>query len=428
MTSVSQSRQQHLSKMAEGGEEGSTSRPSQLVPTIRKVLKNVSDEITDEELTKLIFLVSDHLPKGQTQKMNCLKLIGALEERQLIDTKCNDMNYLLDLLHQLPRIDLVKKLTSTLQLSDGFQQITKTKVEILEVDTEPRAPPSSSSKRAVTTTSEFHMRSMTVPNHKQPVDGGFLQDPDLLNSTFNEYDETVQQLEVVTKEKEDALMQLKLSEASKAVLQSKVNNLEMEVSVAKDDQNNLICERNNALAAKSELSYKETEIKKELSEVKRTKLLLEKSLTKLHNEVEQKDEELKKLHEQLEESQNTVKKQDKEIVTLKSKLEEVSSEKKIFEETLREHNKVEVENGGITCKRCGLVYVKSNNPADACSYHTGKYDMAGSIRRRQEWSCCKSPNMNAVGCKKKKHLSIDYAFSPGIADETFFRTDRLGTM
>lgn len=413
--------------MAEGGEEGSTSRPGQLVPTIRKVLKNVSDEITDDELTKLIFLASDHLPKSQTQKMNCLKLIGALEERQLIDTKCNDMNYLVDLLHQLPRIDLVKKLTSTLQLPDGFQQITKSKVETLEVDAEPRRVPPSSSNRAVTTTSEFHMHSVTVLNHKQPVDGRFLQDPDLLNSTFNEYDETVQQLEVVTKEKEDALMALKLSEASKAMLQSKVNNFEMEVIVAKDDQNNLICERNNALAAKSELSYKETVMRKELSEVKRTKLLLEKSLTNLHSEVEQKDEDLKKLHEQLEESQNTVKKQDEEIVALKSKLEQATSNNKCFEETLQEH-KMEVENGRITCKRCGLVYVKSKNPDDACRHHTGKYDMAGSIRRRQEWSCCKNPNMNAAGCKKKKHLSIDYAFSPGIADETFFRADRSDTM
>lgn len=402
-------------------EDAGGSRRKNTIPTIRKVLKNLSDEITDDELTKLIFLARDELPKGQTQNMTCLKLIGALEERQLIDAKNNDLTYLLDLLGQLPRIDLIKKLNSSLPTQ--YNHCTT----ITETVLRSNCGQATFASSATTVTFESDKKMLPISNRNSSGDGGFLQDPDVLNSTFQDYNKIIGQLEAITRENEDTLKALNSSEESKAILQRKVTSLEMELIKAKDEQNNLICERNNALAAKSEAVFSENEAKKEISEIKRTKLALEKSLSMSTSEVEKKGDEVKELMGKLEESHITIHKQEEEIGELKSKIEEITLDKKTLKKQLQQlQEKANEGNGRLNCKRCGLIFLEKNNPDDACRYHSGKYGMTGSLMKKLEWSCCKQTNKNAAGCCKKKHLFIDYPLSPN--NDTSGKLTRLDTM
>lgn len=408
---------QTATKMAEGERRNSV---RQSVPKIRKTLKSISEEITDEELSKLIFLARDELPKGQTQNMNCLKLLAALEERQLIDTKNEDLCYLLDLLDHLPRLDLFKKLKSS--LSVGSNCCTQHNVPVThhrhtKIIHEALQSSSVSDSTTVSNSITEATFESNVTSVKHDIaddrNGGFLQEPDLLNSTFQNYNDTIAELETVTVERDNALKACQMLEKSKMELEKKVNSLEREVEAARDDQNNMICERNNALAAKSEYVFKESEAKKELSDMKRTKNLLEKSLAKANHEVEKQEEGIKELTKQLKESQE-------EVEDLKVKLDEVTlHEAAVVKELQKVEDKAREGDGKIKCNRCGLIYVEANNPTDACRYHSGKYDLSGLVMKKMEWSCCRHTNKNSPGCCKNKHLSIDHQFSPGPESKSF---------
>lgn len=368
--------------MAECRENGSPQRRRKVsVPKVRTVLKQIGDELSNDELEKLLFLAADHIPKSKTQGMNALNFFLALEERQLIDTKGDDVDYLLELLGELPRVDLVKKLKST-QPPSNYREKVVNEEEIIRTDTVVVANAN---------TLEINANTWSVKRNKVYMegsgDGGFLQDPNLVQSIFQKYNDTVCALEQAN--------------ATNVELKKKNHQLKFEIDQLKDDQNNLIRERNSALGAKSEYVFKESELKKELSDLKRMNNLLGKNATKDTNTIEARDKEIAELKESLKKSVNTANE-------LRSELEKVHQEKIRMEEVLAKFQKVEEANGRVTCKRCGLVYVEANNPVDACRYHSGQFGSVGALKKKMEWSCCRNTNKNAPGCCKKKHLTIDY--------------------
>ena len=367
--------------MAERTEEESRERRRKIsVPKVRTILKQIGDDLTKGELEKLIFMAADHIPKGKTQDMGALNFFSALEERQIIDTKQDDVEYLVELLSNLPRADLAKKLKSPYTGS-----ICTEKIVVHEVD-------------AVMVTSVNTVKtsaSCWYEKENKVNDGNFLQDPELMQSVFQNHNDTVSALE-------------KALEA-KVELRKKNHELQFEIDQMKDDQNNLIKERNSALGVKSEFVYRESELRKELSDLKQMNNLLGKNNAKANNVIDTKDKEIEELKKSLNESE-------KKLDELRSELETVKLEKLAVEEKLAKFQKDEEDHGRVTCKRCGLAYVEANNPVDACRYHSGHFGTVGAIKKKMEWSCCKNTNKNAPGCCKKKHLTIDYQLSPGLGD------------
>ena len=373
--------------MAGHQEGGSPARQRKIsVPKVRTILKQIGDELTNDELAKLIFLAADHIPKSKTQGMSSLNFFSALEERQLIDTKQDNLDYLVDLLSHLPRADLVNKLNCTKPGSNYTKLVHEEVTCTVSTD---------AVMVANTNTLEISTNSCFVKQNKNS-DGGFLQDPDLVQSMFQKYNDTASVLDQTL--------------AMNVELKKKNHELEFELNQIKDDQNNLIRERNSALGAKSEYVFRESELKKELSDLKRTNNLLEKNGTKANNTIEVQEKEIAELKGSLNESENTANE-------LRSELEKVKQKNIAIEEELARAQKVEEENGRVKCKRCGLVYVEANNPVDACRYHSGQFGSVGSIKKKMEWSCCKNTNKNAPGCCKKKHLTIDFPIlSPDVSD------------
>mgnify|MGYP002803952527 CR=1 FL=1 len=383
--------------MADRQEQGSQTRQRKIsVPKIRTILKQIGDELTDKELEKLIFLAGDHIPKGKTQGMNALNFFSALEEQQLIDTKQDDVDYLIDLLGHLPRADLVKKLNCT-QLGSNYTSKVIIHEEISEI--------TRSDAVMVDNENTLQITSNTCTVNKQSIttDGDFLQEPDLVSSIMEKYEEAIK-MNSNLKEK------IKRLESTNVELKKKNHELQFEINQFRDDQNNLIQERNSALGAKSEYVFRESELRKELSDLKRTNNLLEKNGTKDNNTIEAQQKEIAALKMLIDESENIANE-------FRSELGEVKQQKLAVEEELAKLKKIEEENGRVKCKRCGLIYVEANNPVDACRYHSGQFGSVGSIKKRMEWSCCKNANKNAPGCCKKKHLTIDYPLpSPDVGD------------
>ena len=388
--------------MADRQEEGSQTRQRKIsVPKVRTILKQIGDELTANELEKLIFLAADHIPKGKTQGMNALSFFSSLEEQQLIDTKQNDVDYLIDLLGNLPRADLVKKLKCTQPGSNYtsnviiHEEITSTVSTDIHTDAVMVA-----NENIVQNTSN----TCTVNKQTQNTDGDFLPEPDLVPSIVEKYEEAIK-MNSNLKEK------IKQLESTNVELKKRNHELEFEMNQIKDDQNNLIQERNSALGAKSEYVFRESELRKELSDLKRTNNLLEKNGTKDNNTIEAQEKEIAALKQLSNESENIAN-------DIRSELEKVKQEKIAVEEELAKLKKTEEENGRVKCKRCGLIYVEANNPVDACRYHCGQFGSVGSIKKRMEWSCCRNANKNAPGCCKKKHITIDYPLpSPDVGDQ-----------
>jgi hypothetical protein len=379
-------------KMAERQEEGSPRiQRKTSVPKVRTILKQIGDELTADELAKLIFLAGDHIPKGKSQGMNSLNFFSALEEQQLIVTKQGEVDYLVDLLHNLPRADLVKKLKCTQPGSSCTQKVVIHE-EITTTDAVMVANES---------TVEITANSWTVAQDN--TDGDFLQDPGLVKSILGDYEEVVA-MNSSLKGKNQEL------ELTNVELKKRNHQLEFELNQFKDDQNNLIQQRNSALGAKSEYVFRESELKKELSDLKRTNNLLGKNGARDIETIESQKEEIKELKELLDESINTANE-------LRLELENVKQQKIEVEEELAKVHKTEEDNGRVKCRRCGLIYIEANNSEDACRYHSGQFDVVGSIKKRMEWSCCKNTNKNAPGCGKKKHLTINYPLSPLQVDQ-----------
>lgn len=363
------------------------------VPKVRTVLKQIADELTSEELGKLKFLAADHIPKRKAEAMICLDFFTALQERQLIDTKQDDMDYLIQLLNDLPRVDLVRKLRASLP-GPKYTEKMVIKEEIITTDA---VVVNNSSVLETTETTQLITRT-------EIVDGSFLHDPETsVQSICQKYNDTVSALE----EERATVTKLKMQN----------HKLHQEINEIKDEQNNLIRQRNSALGAKSEFVFRESEMRKELSDLKRTNNVLTKNCGKANSEVEARDKEIAELKESLNKSEDTVSE-------LRSCLDEEKNARLVVEEELAVFKKVREDHGHVKCRRCGLFFVEANNPTDACRYHTGHFETVGSIMRRMEWSCCKNANKGAPGCCKKKHLTIDYPLPSPVLGEK----DRKFTM
>ena len=383
--------------MAERQREGNEDRRRKVsVPKLRTILKQIGDELSTEELAKLIFLAADHIPKSKTQGMNSLKFFSALEELQLIDTKQDDVDYLIDLLNNLPRVDLVKKLKCNQSVVSNFTE----KVVIVEKCSKSVCTDFTDAV-LVTNTIDINETTSSIIKREEVNNGGFVQDPDLMESIFQKHDDTVSALE-------EELSQVSTTNTE---LKKKNHELEFQINQMKDDQSNLMRERNSALGMKSEYVFRESELRKELSDLKRMNSLLEKNGTKANTTIEAQEKEIEQLKLSLEEKDNTTNE-------LKAKIEMLEQEKLAVQEQLAKVQKSDEGNGRVKCKRCGLVYVEANNTADACRYHSGHFESVGSIKKRTEWSCCKNTNKNAPGCCKKKHLTIDYQLSPSVCDQS----------
>ena len=370
-------------KMAEFEEEGSRERRRKIsVSKVRTVLKQIGDDLTKDDLEKLIFLAGEHIPKGKTQGMNALNFFSALEEQQIIDTKQDDVDYLVQLLYTLPRVDLAKKLKSPNPGSVCTESIIiREEVDAVMV----------TSVNTVETIKNSLCVKETKVNH-----GDFLQDPELVPSVFENHNDTMSAIEKTSEENIE--------------LKKKNHELQFEIDQMKDAQNDLIRQRNSALGVKSEFVFRESELRKELIDLKRMNNILGENNAKANDTIDARDKEIGALKKSLNESESMVNE-------LNSELEKVRLEKVAVEEELAKFQKNEEEHGRVTCKRCGLVYVKANNPSDACRYHSGQFGSVGSIKKKMEWSCCKNTNKNAPGCCKKKHLTIDYPLTPDLSDQ-----------
>lgn len=371
--------------MAEFEEEGSQQRRRKIsVSKVRTVLKQIADDLTKDELEKLIFLAGDHIPKGKTQGMNALNFFSALEQQQIIDTKQDDVDYLVQLLYTLPRVDLAKKLKSPNPGSVCTESIIiREEVDAVNMVT--------SLNTVETTKNSLCVKETTKVNH-----GDFLQDPELVPSVFENHNDTMSALEKTSEENIE--------------LKKKTHELQFEIDQMKDDQNDLIRQRNSALGVKSEFVFRESELRKELIDLKRMNNILGENSAKANDTIDARDKEIEALKKSLNESESIVNE-------LNSELKKVRLEKVAAEEELAKFQKDEEEHGRVTCKRCGLVYVEANNSIDACRYHSGQFGSVGSIKKKMEWSCCKNTNKNAPGCCKKKHLTIDYPLTPDLSDQ-----------
>lgn len=371
--------------MAEFEEEGSQQRRRKIsVSKVRTVLKQIADDLTKDELEKLIFLAGDHIPKGKTQGMNALNFFSALEQQQIIDTKQDDVDYLVQLLYTLPRVDLAKKLKSRNPGSVCTESIIiREEVDAVNMVT--------SVNTVETTKNSLCVKETTKVNH-----GDFLQDPELVPSVFENHNDTMSALEKTSEENIE--------------LKKKTHELQFEIDQMKDDQNDLIRQRNSALGVKSEFVFRESELRKELIDLKRMNNILGENSAKANDTIDARDKEIEALKKSLNESESIVNE-------LNSELKKVRLEKVAAEEELAKFQKDEEEHGRVTCKRCGLVYVEANNSIDACRYHSGQFGSVGSIKKKMEWSCCKNTNKNAPGCCKKKHLTIDYPLTPDLSDQ-----------
>lgn len=371
--------------MAEFEEEGSQQRRRKIsVSKVRTVLKQIADDLTKDELEKLIFLAGDHIPKGKTQGMNALNFFSALEQQQIIDTKQDDVDYLVQLLYTLPRVDLAKKLKSPNPGSVCTESIIiREEVDAVNMVT--------SVNTVETTKNSLCVKETTKVNH-----GDFLQDPELVPSVFENHNDTMSALEKTSEENIE--------------LKKKTHELQFEIDQMKDDQNDLIRQRNSALGVKSEFVFRESELRKELIDLKRMNNILGENSAKANDTIDARDKEIEALKKSLNESESIVNE-------LNSELKKVRLEKVAAEEELTKFQKDEEEHGRVTCKRCGLVYVEANNSIDACRYHSGQFGSVGSIKKKMEWSCCKNTNKNAPGCCKKKHLTIDYPLTPDLSDQ-----------
>ncbi|XP_046848453.1 uncharacterized protein LOC124442008 isoform X2 [Xenia sp. Carnegie-2017] len=138
---------------------------------------------------------------------------------------------------------------------------------------------------------------------------------------------------------------------------------------------------------------------------------LSKESAKDKNLISNKDRQINELNE-------TLKVYEHAAIQMKSINERIDEEKAELEKQLLEWKTETKENTQVLCKRCGLMFDPANNSKDACVSHPGKFEWAGSVLKRREWSCCKSTNANAVGCCKKKHLFIEPLLSPGSECET----------
>ena len=364
----------------------SPEEPRKKVPEIRVILRNIADELTTSELNAMIFLARDDLPKGKCENMTPLTFLVALEERQLIVTKEKKMDYLVNLLSHLPRVDLMKKLTGKNYISFGYSQVENVVIEENVTINNCVVASASTEKNIV----EIHSTTSSFEENEVSGIKQFLEEADVMYQRYRQ-------------------MEIDLGEAMarNAELIRKNQELESEIYELKNDQCHLTQERNCALGEKAKFVFRESEAKKELNDLKCMVDSLSKESAKDKNVISNKDRQINELNE-------TLKVYEHAAIQMKSINEKLDEEKAELEKQLLEWKTETKENTHVLCKRCGLMFDPANNSKDACVSHPGKFEWVGSVLKRREWSCCKSTNANAVGCCKKKHLFIEPLLSPGI--------------